>query len=97
MTKKRLTYAERLQRRRDVSFVGREEQCSTFRRNFVYEVPEHLIFALYGQAGIGKSFLVERYREIARENGAVTALTNEAEATAIRERSIVRAMGRLAE
>ena len=97
MTKKRLTYAERLQRRRDVSFVGRGEEREAFRRNFEAGGPECLIFAVHGQAGIGKSFLVERYREIARGNGAVTALTNEAEATAIRERSIVQAMGRLAE
>lgn len=43
-----------------------------------------------------KSFLVGRFREIAREYRAPTALTNEAEAEALREQSIVKAMGRLA-
>ena len=96
MTKKRLTYKDLLQQRREKLFVGREEEREAFRRNFGCEVPEHLIFALHGQAGIGKSFLVARYQAIARENGALTALTNKAEATAVRERSILRAMARLA-
>jgi tetratricopeptide (TPR) repeat protein len=96
MTRKRLTYKDLLQRRRKKLFVGREEEREAFRRNFGCEVPEHLIFAIHGQAGIGKSFLVARYQAIARENGALTALTNEAEAMAIREQSILRAMARLA-
>lgn len=61
MTK--LTYAELLRQRREKLFVGREEEREAFRRNFGYEVPEHVIFAIYGQAGIGKSFLVARYRQ----------------------------------
>jgi tetratricopeptide (TPR) repeat protein len=93
---KRLTYEQVLAERRKELFVGRDEEREAFRRNFTFEVPEHLIFAIYGQAGIGKSFLVARYQSIARENGALTALTNEAEAMAIRESSILQAMARLA-
>ena len=71
MTKKRLTYKDLLQQRGKKLFVGREEEREAFRRNFGCEVPEHLIFAIHGQAGIGKSFLVARYQMIARENGAL--------------------------
>ena len=60
------------------------------------QVPEYLVFWIHGQAGIGKTFLVGWYQATAREQGALTALTDEAEATAVRERSIVRAMGRIA-
>ena len=97
MTRKRLTYDELLQQREEKLFIGRDDERKAFRRNFGLEVPEHLIFALHGLAGIGKSFLVERYQAIARENEALTALTNEAEETAIREQSILKAMARLAE
>jgi len=96
MTGKRLTHAELLQQRREKLFVGRQEEREMFRRTLSCKVPEHLIFALYGQAGMGKSFLVARYQAMARENGALTALTNEAEATAVREQSVLRAMARLA-
>jgi tetratricopeptide (TPR) repeat protein len=96
MTPKRLTYAELLQQRRENLFIGREKEREAFRRNLSCKAPEHLIFALHGQAGMGKSFLVARYQVTARENGALTALTDEAEATAVREQSVLRAMARLA-
>ena len=97
MSKKKLTWDELLEQRREKLFVGREEEREAFRRNFGAESPEYLAFAIHGQAGIGKSFLVDYYRTIARERGGLTALTNEAEATAVREQSIFRAMARLAE
>ena len=57
MTKKRPTYKDLLLQRGKEQFVGRDEEREAFRRNFGREVPEHLIFAVHGQAGIGKSFL----------------------------------------
>jgi hypothetical protein len=66
--------------------------CKTLRATY----PQYLYFYIHGQGGIGKSFLVGRYQQMAREKGALTALTNEAEATAVRDQSIVQAMGRLA-
>ncbi len=96
MSKRKPRYNELLPERRKKLFVGRTEERDAFRRNFGREVPEHLIFAIHGQAGIGKSFLIDCYQTIARENGALTAMTNEAEATAIQEQSILRAMARLA-
>jgi tetratricopeptide (TPR) repeat protein len=97
MPKKKLTGDELLKQRREKLFVGRTEEREAFRRNFEAESPEYLAFAIHGQAGIGKSFLVDHYRTIVRQRGGLTALTNEAEATAVREQSIFRAMARLAE
>ena len=88
---------EMLQQRREHLFVGRDEEREAFQRNFTRALrDQYLIFAIYGQAGIGKSFLVDHYRRIAAENDALTALTNEAETGGVRERSIVQAMARLA-
>ena len=92
----RLTYEDELRRRQRRLFVGRDEERRVFQQNLGSDLPEFLIFAIYGQAGIGKSFLLSRYQDIAREKGALTALTTEAEATAVQDASIVGAMGRLA-
>ena len=91
------TAMELLQQRRKDLFIGRQDERDAFRRNFDCELSQRcLIFAFHGQAGIGKSFLVARYQEIASAKGALTAVTDEAEATAVRDQSIVRAMARLA-
>jgi len=96
MIPKKPTHLELVQQRHGPIFIGRREQRQAFRRNFDHETPEYSIFAIYGQAGIGKSFLVGRYQKITQENKGLTALTNEAEATAIKEQSILQAMARLA-
>ena len=96
MTKKKPSYGEFLKQRRRKLFIGRGKERDAFHKNFGSDAPEHLIFAIYGQAGIGKSFLVDHYRTIAHDNDALTALTNEAESMAIEEQSILEAMARLA-
>ena len=93
---KKPSYLEVLQKRRRDTFVGRVDQRRAFRNNFASDIPAHLIFFIHGLAGIGKSFLLARYQDIARQNGAITALTNEAEATATKHISILQAMARLA-
>jgi tetratricopeptide (TPR) repeat protein len=96
MTKKKPSYYELLQQRRRKLFIGREKERDAFHRNFGSDIPGPLIFAIHGQAGIGKSFLMDRYRTMAHDNDVLTALTNEAEATPIAEQSILKAMARLA-
>ncbi|MBN1658285.1 MAG: ATP-binding protein, partial [Anaerolineae bacterium] len=90
------TWGGILKRRARDRFVGREKERDVFQRNLEMETPECLLFWIYGLAGIGKSFLVARFREMAGADGAATALTNEAEWAGGREQSIVNAMGRLA-
>ena len=97
MDDSKLAQDELLREQRDRPFVGREQECETFRRNFRNGEPEHLYFGISGEPGIGKSYLLERLQAIAREHGALAALTNEADVAASGDRSIVQAMSRLAQ
>jgi hypothetical protein len=92
-----LIHEDLTDRERARLFVGREAERRAFRQNFEGETPEYLYFYIHGQGGIGKSFLVGHYQTIARQQGARTALTTEAEATPLREDSIVGAMERLSD
>ncbi|SNY52508.1 ATP-binding protein [Paractinoplanes atraurantiacus] len=67
-------------RRRGAAFVGRGAQLAHFRANL--ELPETdpgkcFIFNVHGEGGVGKSTLLERWRQIARELGAAVALVDE--------------------
>jgi tetratricopeptide (TPR) repeat protein len=95
MPKPKNTYLDLLAQRRKKLFVGRNAERDAFERNFRSDQPEYLIFSIHGQAGIGKSFLVDRFRTIAKDNNALTAISNEAEFTAIKEQSIINTMARL--
>ncbi|WP_248959303.1 tetratricopeptide repeat protein [Sphaerisporangium perillae] len=62
------------------SFVGRAEWLALFRENLVRrpdDVDRRSVFALHGDGGIGKSFLLARLREIAAVQGRLTAGANE--------------------
>ncbi len=50
-------------------FVGREQEIDTFRRQINLTPPRYLIFYITGQGGVGKTTLLNRYREIARDAG----------------------------
>jgi hypothetical protein len=83
-----------LKLRQQEEFVGREEQLAFFRRNLSL-APENpnrrFIVNVFGQGGVGKTWLLRRFRQIAEEFGAVTACTDEAES------DIPAVMGRIAE
>jgi tetratricopeptide (TPR) repeat protein len=71
-----------LRRRQREEFVGREEQLILFRHNLGWEVDDprrRFVINVYGQGGVGKTWLLHRFRKIAEECGAVTAYTDEAE------------------
>lgn len=71
-----------LKRRQQEEFVGREEQLAFFHRNLRWEVDDprrRFVINISGQGGVGKTWLLRRFREIAEEAGAVTACTDEAE------------------
>jgi tetratricopeptide (TPR) repeat protein len=48
-------------------FVGREWELETFRQQISRIPPRYLIFYITGQGGVGKTTLLNRYREIAKD------------------------------
>ncbi|MGW7300863.1 tetratricopeptide repeat protein [Streptomyces sp. NPDC054829] len=61
-------------------FVGREAERAAFLGNLEFEAgaPDHRArFHVHGPSGVGKSFLVEEFKRLARERGALTAYVDE--------------------
>jgi len=48
-------------------FVGRKHELEAFRQQLNLKSPRFLVFYICGQAGVGKTTLLGRYREIAKE------------------------------
>ncbi|MBN1486096.1 MAG: tetratricopeptide repeat protein [Anaerolineae bacterium] len=90
--KKLLTWHKLLQQRGNAHFVDREYEYERFRLNFVYQVPQNVVFGLYGPDGIGKSTLMRRFCTIAKEHGALTTWVNFEQATAIQEQTLLQIM-----
>jgi tetratricopeptide (TPR) repeat protein len=81
-----------LKRRQQSSFVGREEQLQAFRDNLTQDPEEWcFLFNVSGQGGVGKSTLLDQFRNIAKSKRFITAKSYEADTT------VPEAMGRLAE
>ena len=83
-----------LRRRQQEEFVGREEQLTLFYRNLRYKPSDdrrRFIVSISGQGGVGKTWLLRRFRKMAEEAGVVTACTDEA------EDDVTGVMGRIAE
>ncbi|MEU6552870.1 tetratricopeptide repeat protein [Streptomyces sp. NPDC046915] len=71
---------ELIQQRSRAGFVGRDAERAAFLANF--DLPPgddryHFRFHVHGNAGIGKTFLVQELRRLARERGALTAYVDE--------------------
>jgi hypothetical protein len=48
-------------------FVGREQELETFRQQISCTPPDYFIFYITGQGGVGKTTLLNHYREIAKD------------------------------
>jgi len=71
-----------LKRRQQDEFVGREEQRTFFQTNLGYTPDDsrrRFVINISGQGGVGKTWLLRRFREIAEEAGVVTACTDQNE------------------
>src|SRR5437667_4024897 len=55
------------------SFVGREQELNIFQQQINCTPPSKLIFYITGQGGVGKTTLLNRYREIAKNCGFLLA------------------------
>ncbi|MFI1419578.1 tetratricopeptide repeat protein [Streptomyces sp. NPDC020731] len=69
-----------VQRRRRAGLVARSAERELFRGNF--DIPpederHRFLFHVHGNAGVGKTFLVREFEQIARERGALTAYVDE--------------------
>lgn len=73
MSERVTMWGDLLRRRADHRFVGRHHEVEQFRLNFLYGVPQALLFVVRGPGGIGKSALLDEYAAIAAEHGFVTA------------------------
>ncbi|WP_151483189.1 BREX system ATP-binding domain-containing protein [Streptomyces albicerus] len=71
---------ELIQQGNRAGFVGRDTERAAFLQNFdipVGDPRQRFRFHVHGTAGVGKTFLVQELRQLARERGALTAYVDE--------------------
>ncbi|MBL7491075.1 tetratricopeptide repeat protein [Frankia sp. AgB1.9] len=72
---------DRIRARQAHVFVGRQEQLRQFEENLglpLDDPRQRFLFSVYGDAGIGKTFLVRQLARVAREKGWLTAYVDHA-------------------
>lgn len=67
---KPLTFADKLKQAKQAQFVGRKKELQLFEKALTDKNRTSLILNLYGQGGVGKSTLLDAFRNRAEENGA---------------------------
>lgn len=73
---------EIIKRRQQYDFVGRERQVNGFRENLALPLDDErrrFIYDVYGEGGVGKTWLLRRFHAIAQQNGMITAWSDDAE------------------
>lgn len=80
MSKDRPSLQDEIRRRQQSGFVGRQGQVVQFEDNLrlpVYDEQRWFLFNIHGDAGIGKTYLTKRLRQIAIGSGSITAYLDE--------------------
>ncbi|MFH8346079.1 tetratricopeptide repeat protein [Streptomyces sp. NPDC018045] len=80
MHRGRLSRQELIRARRGDGFVGRDGELAAFRANLARDPADpdfRFLHHLRGQGGVGKTSLVQRFEQMARERGALTVYTDE--------------------
>ncbi|MEV0592446.1 tetratricopeptide repeat protein, partial [Nonomuraea cavernae] len=75
-----LSLQEIVRRRQRSSFVGRTGQLAQFQQNLGLSLDDErrrFIFNIHGNAGVGKSFLVQQLRHLVSEKGGICAFSDE--------------------
>lgn len=70
------TFQARLRLRDDDSFIGRSDLVALLQDALRADTPSFGILSIYGQGGVGKSTLLNRYRTIAKQLEIPAVLTN---------------------
>lgn len=90
---KRTSFEDILKRRQEETFVGRGRVLADFNRNLRYAPDDRrrcFVINVSGPGGVGKTWLVRRFRKLAEGLGALTAYSDEA------EDDVLPVMGRIA-
>ncbi len=97
MNERATTWEDLLNRRAGQRFIGRHRELDRFRLNYLYTIPQALLFVLQGPPGIGKSALIAQYRTIAREHGVMSALVTRWDVQVGQQFAVLQAMSTLAD
>lgn len=80
MVEKDRNFQNTLRRRQQTGFVGRTAELQQFLMNLTLPADDpnrKFIFCVHGDAGVGKTFLLRRWRSVADESGAATCWVDE--------------------
>lgn len=80
MAQARPSLQELFGRQSRAGFVGRTAERAAFRENLDIQPEDErhrFLFHVHGDAGVGKTFLVKEWKQIAQERGALTAYVDE--------------------
>lgn len=84
--KKRPSRQDIMRDRQSSTFVGRVEHLETFEQNLVhlnrtadgFGYPKDFLFNVWGQGGVGKTTLLRRFEDIAKNHNGISARVDEA-------------------
>ena len=80
MARERRSLQDLIRSRQQSGFVGRQQQVVQYQENLGFPVDDErrrFLFNIHGDAGVGKTYLTKQLRQIAIDDGCVTAYIDE--------------------
>jgi tetratricopeptide (TPR) repeat protein len=80
MARERRSLQDLIRSRQKSGFVGRQQQVVQYQENLGFPVDDErrrFLFNIYGDAGVGKTYLTKQLRQTAIDNGSLTAYIDE--------------------